>query len=156
MVSNPNATLAVSIPCVWINVEANLVVITTSLPSLRSFLRHFFPAIFDESAYAPKKYGTGGGGASGYGGHSTTGNTSKLGGSRSRYGRMDSASKEEEVLGDLEMVGVEDRRGYHHRQEQFEAGGNGEVRGTASDVGPDDGSEKAIWQTRTVTVEYGR
>jgi hypothetical protein len=34
--------------------------------------------------------------------------------------------------------------------------GTSEVRGNASDVGGDDGSEKAIWQTRSVTVEVQR
>lgn len=74
-----------------------------------------------------------------------------MGTSRSRYGRMGSAK---DTI-DVEMSAVERGSGRH-----FGSHGNNEIRGNASDVGPDvgpdDGSEKAIWQTRTVTVEYDK
>lgn len=66
---------------------------------------------------------------------------------------MDSASK---GTIDVEMSAVERDAHAHAHAHHYRANAGSEVRGNASDVGPDDGSEKAIWQTRTVTVEYGR
>lgn len=100
-------------------------------------MRHFFPSVFDESSYAPKKYG-----------YNNTADASKLG-SRNKYGRMDSSrSRDREMDADLEMSSdLATKKNGHYMQSSRE------IRGNASDVGADDGSEKAIWQTRTVTVE---
>ena len=101
-------------------------------------MRHFFPSVFDDSAYAPKKYG-----------YNPSTDTSKLD-SRSKYGRMDS-TRDVDVDVDVEMssdLAVQKQGRFIHN--------SSEVRGNASDVGADDGSEKAIWQTRTVTVEPWR
>lgn len=102
-------------------------------------MRHFFPSFFEESNYAPNKN-------HGYkGGSYPSGNGSKLG-SRNHYGRMDSSRD----MDDVELEGVlrgAKKDGYHAN--------TNEVRGNASDAGADDDhSEKGIWQTKTVTVEY--
>jgi hypothetical protein len=90
------------------------------------------------------------------------GSMSKSGGGGTIDLEMSRVGREEEEQ--REMFG---RGGGHGGFEGRGAGGMGigmggeqfaqsEVRGNASDVGADDNSEKAIWQTRTVTVEYGK
>lgn len=68
-------------------------------------------------------------------------------GSRNKYGRMDSTRDTDvEMSSALAM----------NKQGHF-VNNSSEIRGNVSDVGADDGgSEKAIWQTRTVTVEPWR
>lgn len=48
MLSDGDQTWAVSIPCVWILVEANLVVICGCLPIVRKFTRHVSPKLFSD------------------------------------------------------------------------------------------------------------
>jgi len=52
MLSNIDQTWAVSIPCVWILVEANLVIICGSFPVIRQFLHHIAPGLIGEGSSA--------------------------------------------------------------------------------------------------------
>lgn len=53
MLTDLDQTWAVSIPCVWILVEANLVVICGCLPIVRKFARHVAPKLFADSSSSP-------------------------------------------------------------------------------------------------------
>ncbi|KAM3088643.1 hypothetical protein ACMFMG_000279 [Clarireedia jacksonii] len=52
LLSNPDQTWAVSIPCVWVIVEANLVIICGSFPVIRQFLHHIAPGLISEGSSA--------------------------------------------------------------------------------------------------------
>jgi hypothetical protein len=126
-------TGVVSVPCVWINVEANLAILAISLPTLRTFLRHFFPSIFDDSQapgysggsglknYYNKRRGPGGSvsknGRSGTFDGSTqvgTNNRSIAG----RYGRMGSESKTYDDDDDTKQFGSSANE--HHLDHELE------------------------------------
>lgn len=150
---------------------------------LRTFLRHFFPSVFEDSqGYNSdmKKYHNTGPSGHGYGGNSSH-DASKLGTNRSigRYGRMGSSGRNEldlsyndstrdlksEEAGYPHAVEMRSNYGRDRGVEEDRFGGYGnkgyrnrsEIRGDASDVElADDNSDKAIWQTRTVTIEASR
>lgn len=201
----------VSIPCVWIQVEANLVVLATSLPTLRTFLRHFFPSIFEDSQ-APGYNGGSGlknyykkhshGASASKGRNGTFDGSTRMGTNNSisgRYGRMGSSSKsfsddtkeltsvndhhldhELEIRHLKHLDGVYDSSQNHHNAAAYpghHAGdhnrsihvggapyknrrrtsrGHVDLEANADHEIADDGSDKAIWQTKTVTVERTR
>ena len=112
------------------NIEANLVVTCLSLPALRHFVKHFAPRLMSDSSD---------GGSSGpnylknkNSDQHTFGSVPVSRNKKGKYGRMDESI--------LEMTGNFD-----------------DVKGGAQEhIREVDDSERAIWQTRTVTVEYGR
>ncbi|KAF3004843.1 hypothetical protein E8E13_004733 [Curvularia kusanoi] len=96
MLKTLDQTWAIVTPGIWILIEANLVIITGALPTLRLFFRHVAPRLIGESSVRSrsKKPTVGGSGyGDGYAGGSKSGETElKTIGSakpaRSRYSRM--------------------------------------------------------------------
>ncbi|MCJ1362842.1 hypothetical protein MMC16_001948 [Acarospora aff. strigata] len=127
MLVNPDQTWAVSVPCIWICVEANLVIICGSFPTLRLFFNHV----------APKSIGESGSGSNSQSWRKNTGPQTissqvlrERMSSRLTYGRMTGGDKDTEM----------DTMWENNRKTQ-----------RANDDG---GSETAILQTKTTTIEY--
>jgi hypothetical protein len=82
----PDQPWAIAVPSIWIGIEANLVIICCSLPTLRLFIRHFAPRLIGEYSLGrsrPSHYGNGGSGSNALGSKVQD----KLR-TRSTYGRM--------------------------------------------------------------------
>ncbi|KAK1622227.1 integral membrane protein [Colletotrichum phormii] len=142
MLTSMDQSWVISWASLWIIVEANLVVICASLPTLRKFFRHVAPKIIGESTYGKGK--TVGGTGSKPMSRMTIGGTN---GTRNRaeYSQFDRDNNGEAFvmasMGPNKPVTI--------------ATGNSE-----NDPTEDDSSEKAIMrgnnivQTKTITVEY--
>lgn len=78
IINDPDQSWAVAIPAMWVNIEANLIIICCSLPALRLFMRHFAPKLMGESFSRSRS-------------RSRTGNTGK--GTGTGGGHMDRASR---------------------------------------------------------------
>ena len=106
----PDQPWAVAIPSIWIGIEANLVIICCSLPTLRLFIRHFAPRLIGEYSLGRSKpsYGPSGAGSNALGSKIQD----KLR-TRSTYGRMgySDASTDVELQPNRGAVWSECRRG---------------------------------------------
>ncbi|KXH63218.1 integral membrane protein [Colletotrichum salicis] len=142
MLTSMDQSWVISWASLWIIVEANLVVICASLPTLRKFFRHVAPKIIGESTYGKGKN------VGGTGSKATSRMTigSKNGTrNRAEYSQFDRDNNGEAFvmasMGPNKPVTI--------------VTGNSE-----SDPTEDDSSEKAImrgnniFQTKTITVEY--
>ncbi|KIW03797.1 uncharacterized protein PV09_05098 [Verruconis gallopava] len=84
---------AVAIPSIWAGVEANLVIICCSIPSIRLFIRHFAPRLIGEYSFSrTRATGTSGNGRNTLG--SMVHDKSKA---RSSYGRMGTSDADVDV-----------------------------------------------------------
>ncbi|EXJ79875.1 hypothetical protein A1O3_08160 [Capronia epimyces CBS 606.96] len=148
MLSNVDQTYAISIPFVWVMVEANLIVICFCLPNLRTFLRRVAPKIIGE--YSAHR---------GYGNISSAKKTkpsSKMGltGPGSSIDRSNLTDRQY-AMGKggagPDEIELSTTRIYAGRDgDESETGDRGR---SADDEHDHDGSsDKAIWQTTTVTV----
>ncbi|KAK7449939.1 integral membrane protein [Colletotrichum acutatum] len=143
MLTSMDQSWVISWASLWIIVEANLVVICASLPTLRKFFRHVAPKIIGESTYGKGTKTVGGTGSKPMS-RTTIGGTN---GTRNRaeYSQFDRDNNGEAFvmasMGSNEPVTI--------------ATGHSE-----GDPAEDDSSEKAIIrgnnivQTKTITVEY--
>lgn len=109
------------------NLEANLVIICVSLPALRQFVKHFAPKLM---GYDSQANSSGPSYLKNSAGNNTFGSV-PISRSAKKYGRMEDGSV-------LEMTGNFDKEEAEERTRELS----------------DNGSEKAIWQTRTVTVQH--
>ncbi|KAL2883226.1 hypothetical protein SGCOL_001417 [Colletotrichum sp. CLE4] len=142
MLTSMDQSWVIAWASLWIIVEANLVVICASLPTLRKFFRHVAPKIIGESTYGKGK--TVGGGGSKAMSRMTIGGTN---GTRNRaeYSQFDRDNNGEAFV--MASMG--------RNKPVTIATGNSE-----NDPTKDDSSEKAIMrgnnivQTKTITVEY--
>ncbi|KAH8812675.1 hypothetical protein F5884DRAFT_672947 [Xylogone sp. PMI_703] len=135
MLSNVDQTWAVSIPFVWINVEANLIIICCCLPVLPNLLRHLAPKLMGESVGTGKnirsKYNVP---------RTTTGKFSGNSNGRSGYGLMSEGDNNVELVTTAAYAN--------------EAGEGSHIIGRDDDH--DGASEKAIWQSKTVIIREER
>ncbi|KAL1625201.1 hypothetical protein SLS56_007396 [Neofusicoccum ribis] len=154
MLTDLDQTWAVSIPCVWILVEANLVVICGCLPIIRKFARHVAPRLFSNPA------SSGGGGASDCANAKPAFDFQTIGSKRSRplAGGGGGGRKGGKGRMDYSNIELESRWGSN---DGGPAGVEEEGRGSSSGGGPprtawsDGGSETCIVETKTTVVEYG-
>ncbi|KAH7053393.1 hypothetical protein B0J12DRAFT_718522 [Macrophomina phaseolina] len=148
MLTDLDQTWAVSIPCVWILVEANLVVICGCLPIVRKFARHVAPKLFSESSSGRKSGGYAGRGKRSFDFQTIGSKRSRPLGSRNKKGKMDYSNIElnstwaggDDTVAEAEAEGAE--RG-------------GSSQGGRRTAWSDGGSETCIVETKTTVVEYG-
>ena len=95
--STPDQPWAVAVPAIWIGIEANLVIICCSLPTLRLFVRHFAPRLIGEYSFGHSR-------PSGYGHGNSNGGSNALGSkiqdrlrTRPTYGKMGYSDTSTEV-----------------------------------------------------------
>ncbi|KAK0663734.1 hypothetical protein DIS24_g1139 [Lasiodiplodia hormozganensis] len=175
MLTDLDQTWAVSIPCVWILVEANLVVICGCLPIVRKFARHVAPKLFSYGSSPGPSDGddpSSSGGGSNIKGkkksrmadftfHTIGSKRSKplVGGARRGIGKgsygedLSNIELNTTWAGDETVMGAGDRAGSlvdddGKRSESRDGGG---IKRTWSDGG----SETCIVETKTTVVEYG-
>ncbi|KAK1704547.1 integral membrane protein [Colletotrichum lupini] len=143
MLTSMDQSWVISWASLWIIVEANLVVICASLPTLRKFFRHVAPKIIGESTYGKGTKTVGGTGSKPIS-RMTIGGTNETR-NRAEYSQFDRDNNGEAFV----MASM---------------GSNNPVTiatsHTEGDPTEDDSSEKAIMrgnnivQTKTITVEY--
>lgn len=126
------------------NVEANLVTICICLPILRPFLRKVAPSLIGE--YRMGSYGSSSGQQRSLPFSSKPANSGIPGhrGQRTEYGMMNDSDRDIELSGMRAEV-------YASHDKGFRQGDDGPRR-DSTDNDHDGSSEKAIWQTRTVTI----
>ncbi|KAL1640701.1 hypothetical protein SLS58_006715 [Diplodia intermedia] len=173
MLTDLDQTWAVSIPCVWILVEANLVVICGCLPIVRKFARHVAPKLFFYSfgGSDDPSSSSGAGGSNGKKRRSRAEFTFQTIGSKrskplvggARKGKGGGRGLGEDYsnielnttwVGDETVVGAGDGDGVGSAATDYDGRGasrDGGVRRTWSDGG----SETCIVQTKTTVVQYG-
>ncbi|KAI9650550.1 hypothetical protein NHQ30_000567 [Ciborinia camelliae] len=137
-------TWAVSIPCVWIIVEANLVIICGSFPIIRQFFKHIAPRWIGENSSAGANSS-----ANPYN-LETIGQKSSKKKRPSRYG-LESLDDGED---DLELDGR-----YAEHKVEITADSKADTGGRTSDceaVDADAGSETHIVQTNVTNVQFSR
>jgi hypothetical protein len=83
--NDPDQPWGIAIASIWIGIEANLVIICCSLPTLRLFVRHFAPKLIGEYSLGRSKPGAYGNTA---GSHPLSNKFDKLSRTRSTYDRM--------------------------------------------------------------------
>ncbi|EOD43467.1 integral membrane protein [Neofusicoccum parvum] len=159
MLTDLDQTWAVSIPCVWILVEANLVVICGCLPIIRKFARHVAPRLFSDPA------SSGGGGASDCANAKPAFDFQTIGSKRSRpLAGGSGGRKGRKGRTDYSNIELESRWTAAGGSDDSVPGAREEEdgrRGSSSGGGPprtawsDGGSETCIVETKTTVVEYG-
>ncbi|QSZ35381.1 hypothetical protein DSL72_008251 [Monilinia vaccinii-corymbosi] len=142
-------TWAVSVPCVWITVEANLVIICGSFPIIRQFVKHVSPGCMGEGATDKTNPGY-------------PYDLETIGQKSSKKNRPSHRAYGVESLADIDNDLELDGRDIEHKVE-IEAGGRTPTgfRGGSGDsdtdrVGCDDGSETYIVQTNVTNVSFSK
>ncbi len=127
-------------------IEANLFIICGSMPTIRKFFKHFAPRLMGVSSSDPSygpKYAAGAHYAGGYAPNTKSGATVPYSRKqRSQYENFDDDNE-------LQVFDSAGREGdaKHAQSSEVMVDGGGEPQ-------PDNGSEKAILQTKTFTVRY--
>ncbi|OJD38864.1 uncharacterized protein BKCO1_3000240 [Diplodia corticola] len=179
MLTDLDQTWAVSVPCVWILVEANLVVICGCLPIVRKFARHVAPKLFFHSHVAGASGPSDDPSAASSGGTSGKKRKSKGRSSRSRTAEFTfqtiGSKRSRPLVGGARKGRRGGRGGLGEDHSNIELNttwvGDDTVVGAGDDkaessVGDDDGrgvrrtwsdggSETCIVETKTTVVEYG-
>jgi hypothetical protein len=135
VLNTQDLTWDAAIANVWSLIEANLFIICGSMPTTKKFFQHFAPMLMGSSGNTSRdrdryiNYGSGGDRLETFGGSGVK--DSRKG--KSMYGDME--------LGDM-----------HNQMRNDISGGNDDDNSDKAQ--PDNGSEKAILQTRTVEVRF--
>lgn len=143
--TEPDQPWALSEGCVWVIVEANLLMMCASLPTLRIFLSRVFPRLFDDDTTKKSSEGYNGSGSGPF-------NLVTFGGTGGE------AKRKFDTLVELEhdVYGGNDdklRRDPVVESDTQVYGGRG-TRGSDTRELSDQGSEEGIVQTTTTTVSY--
>ncbi|KAK7706151.1 hypothetical protein SLS57_009803 [Botryosphaeria dothidea] len=151
MLTDLDQTWAVSIPCVWILVEANLVVICGCLPIVRKFARHVAPKLFADSSSSPS---SGNKNSRGYAGRKPTFDFQTIGSKRSRP-LVGGSRKNKKGQADYSNIELHSTWRDETMAEGSEERGGGSSQGGRRTAWSDGGSETCIVETKTTVVEYG-